>query len=73
MQTKDAERKCATLICEHIWMQESKKPESTIVLNVNKHSNYAAAAKFKLKEETFAKEFIKYLWFPDFIYPVALL
>lgn len=47
------------LIREHIWMQESKKPESTIVLNVNKHSNDAAAAKFKLKEETFAKEFIK--------------
>lgn len=39
--------------------KKAKKPESTIVLNVNKHSNDAAAAKFKLKEETFAKEFIK--------------
>lgn len=34
-------------------------PENTIVLHVNKHSNYVAAAKFKLKEETFAKNFIK--------------
>lgn len=40
-------------------MQESKKPECTIGLNGNKHANYAAAAKFKLKEETFAKQFIK--------------
>lgn len=54
-------------------MQESKKPEGTIVLNVNKHSNYAAAAKFQLKEEKFAKEFIKWMRFSSFTHPVALL
>ena len=42
-------------------MQESKKPEGTIVRNVNKHSNDVAAAKFKLQEETFAKEFINWM------------
>lgn len=62
VQIKDAERKSATLIHEHIWMRESKKPESTIVRNVNKRSNDAAAAKFKLQEETFAKEFINWMF-----------
>lgn len=45
--------------CWYVNTFECKKPESSIVLNVNKHSNYAAAAKFKLKEETFAQAFIK--------------
>lgn len=54
-------------------MQESNKPEGRIVLNVNKHSNYAAAAKFQLKEETFAEEFIKWMRFSSFTYPAALL
>lgn len=62
MQIKDAESKFATLIHEHIWMQESKKPESTIVRNGNKHSSDAAAAKFKLQEETFAKELINWMF-----------
>lgn len=61
---KDVEKEFATVIHEHIWTHESKNPESTIVRNVNKRSNDAAAAKFKLKEETFAKEFIKQMWFP---------
>lgn len=37
----------------------SKKPESAFVLGVNKHSDHAAAAESKLKEDTFTKGFIK--------------
>lgn len=54
MQDKRCKEKVGNIDIWTHWMQES-----TIVLNVNKHSNYAAAAKFKLKEETFAEEFIK--------------
>lgn len=59
-----ADKRCREKMCNidtwtHLNARKQKKPESIIVLNVNKHSNYAAAAKFKLKEKTFAKEFIK--------------